>query len=79
VARRIVAGAGVVLGVYLILRAVVELLVIDYGDPASYRDDWGGPSLAGVLAVHCLPGIIAAVLLVRAVRRRRTRNSVGTR
>jgi len=79
VARRIVAGAGVVLGVYLILRAVVELFVIDYGDPASYRDDWGGPSLAGVLAVHCLPGIIAAVLLVRAVRRRRTRNSIGTR
>ena len=77
-ARRIVAGAGVVLGVYLILRAVVELLVIDYGDPAGYRDDWGGPSLAGVLAVHCLPGIAAAVLLVRAVRRRRTRNSVGT-
>jgi len=79
VARRIVAGAGVVLGVYLILRAAVELFVIDYGDPASYRDDWGGPSLAGVLAVHCLPGIIAAVLLVRAVRRRRTRNSIGTR
>ena len=78
-ARRVVAGAGVVLGVYLVLRAVVELFLIDYGDPASYRDDWGGPSLAGVLAVHCLPGIIAAVLLVRAVRRRRTRSSMGTR
>ena len=77
--RRVVAGAGVVLGVYLVLRAVVELFLIDYGDPASYRDDWGGPSLAGVLAVHCLPGIIAAVLLVRAVRRRRTRSSIGAR
>jgi len=35
---------------------VVELLIIDYSDPSSYRHDWGGPSLIGVLLVNCLPG-----------------------
>jgi hypothetical protein len=62
------------LGAYLVFRAVVEPFVIDLSDPRTYRDDWGGPSLAGVLAVHCLPGVVAAVLMVRSVRRRRQRS-----
>jgi len=45
-------------GTFLVVRAIVELVAIDYGNPASYRDDWGGPSLVGVLAVHCLPGVL---------------------
>ena len=53
---------GAVLAVYLVGRGVAELFLIHYGDPASYAKDWGGPSLAGVLAVHSGPGlaIIAA-------------------
>ena len=59
--RRIVIALGVVVGIFFIVRAVVELLTIDYSDPSSYADDWGGPSLAGVLLVHCGLGLIAAV------------------
>jgi hypothetical protein len=51
-------------GAFLVVRAVVELVTIDYGDASSYEDDWGGPSLVGVLAVHCLPGVIAAALMI---------------
>jgi hypothetical protein len=40
-------------------RAIVELFVIDTSNPASYRQDWGGPGLVGVLLVHCGPGILA--------------------
>lgn len=73
--RRILAGIGVLLGVYLIFRAVAEPFVIDMTDPATYRSDWGGPSLAGVLLVHCGPGVVSAVVLGFAARswwRRRT-------
>ncbi len=67
--------AGIVLayvvGAYFVVRAIVELVTIDYGDPASYEDDWGGPSLAGVLAVHCVPGIVALVLMLWGARRLR--------
>ena len=58
-------------GAYFVARAVVEVVTIDYGDAASYRRDWGGPSLLGVLAVHCLPGVIALVSMVWGARRLR--------
>jgi hypothetical protein len=51
-------------GVFFVGRAIVELVTIDYGDASSYEEDWGGPSLIGVLAVHCLPGVIAAALMI---------------
>jgi hypothetical protein len=54
---------GLILGIYLIGRALVELFVIDYSNPASYRSDWGGPSLAGVLAIHCGFGLLSAVAI----------------
>ena len=56
--KRIVLVAATVVGLYLTGRAVAELILIHWGNPASYRNDWGGPSLAGVLAVHCLPGLV---------------------
>ena len=56
--KRIALVAGAVVGLYLTGRAVAEFWVIHWGEPASYRNDWGGPSLVGVLAVHCLPGLI---------------------
>ena len=60
-------------GGYLILRAVAEPFVIDMSDPATYRRDWGGPTLAGVLAVHMGPGVVAAALMIRWWLRRRAR------
>lgn len=67
------------IGSYLVVRAVAEPFVIDLGDPATYRDDWGGPHLAGVLLVHCGPGVVAAALMVLRLRRRtgRQRLSAG--
>jgi hypothetical protein len=59
--RKPVLALGVIVGIFFIVRAVVELLTINYSDPSSYADDWGGPSLAGVLLVHCGLGLIAAV------------------
>jgi hypothetical protein len=58
-------------GAYFVVRAVVEVVKIDYGDAASYETDWGGPSLPGVLAVHCLPGVIALALMIWGSRRLR--------
>ena len=36
---------------YLVGRGIAEFFTVNYSDPASYRLDWGGPSLAGVFAV----------------------------
>lgn len=71
--RKVLWVLGLVVGAYLIVRAIAELFVIDYSDPASYQNDWGGPSLAGVLLVHCGPGIVAAALMIWALRKRRAR------
>jgi hypothetical protein len=50
-------------GLFLVGRAIVELLTIDYSDPTSYAADWGRPSLAGVLLVHCGLGLLSAVAI----------------
>jgi len=77
--RKILLWLGFLLGTYLIVRAIVELFVIDMGDPASYELDWGGPSLAGVLLVHCGPGVVAAALMLWwLLRRTRNRRAHGT-
>jgi hypothetical protein len=78
VVRRTGWTLGLVAGLYFIGRAAVEVFVIDVADSASYREDWGGPSLAGVLAVHCGPGIVAAVAVSAAViHRRAVRRTTG--
>jgi hypothetical protein len=61
-----------IFGLYLIVRAVVEPFVIDMSDPSTYRNDWGGPSLLGVLAVHCGPGLLAGAVIVAVLIRRRS-------
>lgn len=68
--RRAAVITGVVLGSYLIARAVAEPFVIDMTDPATYRNDWGGPSLLGVLAVHCGPGLLAGAVIARQFAKR---------
>lgn len=65
-----IAIIGVIIGVFLIVRAVVEPFAIDLTDPSTYRTDWGGPSLVGVLLVHCGPGVLAAVAIAIVVRNR---------
>lgn len=63
---------GMVAGLYLVGRAIAEPFVIYVTDPATFRDDWGGPSLFGVLAVHCGPGLVAGALMVWTLLRRRS-------
>ena len=70
--RRAVIAVGLSLGLFLIVRAVAEPFVLDLSDPATYRNDWGGPSLFGVLLVHCGPGAIAAVVIAMVLLRRRS-------
>ena len=71
---------GGLLAVYLVVRGIVEFFVIDYARPETYHDSWGGPSLAGVLAVHSGPGlailIFVGVYLYRWRRARRKAVSV---
>ena len=67
--------AGIILGLYLIARAVAELFVVDMTNPAAYRNDWGGPSLIGVLTVHCGPGLLAGAAIAAVLVRRRARSS----
>ena len=55
--RKVFIILGVIVGAFLIVRAIVELFVIDYSDASSYANDWGGPTLAGVLLVHVGPGV----------------------
>jgi len=79
VLRSFALGLAWLMGAYLVVRAIAEPFVIDLSDPATYRNDWGGPSLIGVLAVHMLPGLLAAALMVLALRRRQgTRSDRAT-
>jgi hypothetical protein len=73
--RRVTITLGVIVGVFFIVRAVVELMTIDTSDPSSYAQDWGGPSLWGVLLVHCGLGLIAAIWIGAFLWRRRSRRS----
>ena len=75
--KRIALVAAAVVGLYLTGRAVAEFWLIHWGDPASYRNDWGGPSLVGVLAVHCLPGLILPGYLAWRLSRRAAANRVA--
>jgi hypothetical protein len=71
-ARRVGLGVGALLALYLVGRGIAEFFLIHYSDPASYASDWGGPSLAGVLAVHTGPAAaIVAASVIRLIRRRR--------
>lgn len=48
VLRRIALIAAAALLLCLVCRAIAELFVIHWTGPASYRNDWGCPRLAGV-------------------------------
>jgi hypothetical protein len=69
--KKLLLALGLLLGAYLIVRGVVEPFVINVHDPSTYHLDWGGPHLAGVLSVHCGPGLLAVVLIARWLSSRR--------
>jgi hypothetical protein len=66
---------GTLAALYFVGRGVAELFVIHWTDPASYAGDWGGPSLAGVFAVHSGPAVAivagSVIWLCRRLRARR--------
>ena len=64
VARWVGYGLGGIVALYLVGRAVAEFFTVDYANPASYRDSWGGPSLVGVFLVHAGPGAAIVVAVV---------------
>jgi hypothetical protein len=63
--RAIAVPGGALVALYLVGRAAAEFFVVNYSDPASYHNAWGGPSLAGVFAVHAGPGV--AIVIAAAV------------
>jgi hypothetical protein len=69
--KRTLAIIGVLLGVFLIARAMAWPFTVDPSDPGTYAGDWGGPSLLGAAAVHCGPGILSAAILIGLVVRGR--------
>jgi len=75
-ARIITATVGSVFALFLVGRGVAEFFVVRFSDPASYRHDWGGPTLVGVFAVHSGPALVivaaTAVVLWRRWRRAQT-------
>lgn len=76
-ARRLGLGLGALLALYLVGRGIAEFFIIRYNDPASYASDWGGPSLAGVFAVHTGPAVaIVAASVISLIRGRRRREHV---
>ncbi|GIH13398.1 hypothetical protein [Rugosimonospora africana] len=77
--RKVLLAFGFIVGLYLFGRAVVEPFVINLSDPSTYRHDWGGPSLIGVLAVHCGPGLVFGAAVVTALVRRYGRPPAGSR
>jgi hypothetical protein len=78
VARVLGLGLGGLFALYLVGRGVAEFFIVHYNDPASYHNAWGGPSLAGVFAVHSGPAI-AIIIAVGIYLRRRGRIPVGRR
>jgi hypothetical protein len=66
---------GGILALYLVVRGVVELFTIDYSKPSSYQQDWGGPHLAGVLAVHCGPAALVVAGLAYLLHRRKRQSA----
>jgi hypothetical protein len=69
----------VLVALFFVGRAVVELVTVDPSRPATYREDWGGPSWIGVLLVHAGPGLLVLALAALALRRRRGKGRSAAR
>ena len=73
IVRRVGTAVLVVLGLFFVVRAAVEIALVNPSRPETYRDDWGGPHYLGVVLVHAGPGLLVIVLAVVLVARRRAR------
>jgi hypothetical protein len=73
--KRALLILGAIVAAFLIVRAIVEVLTLHYSDLSSYEHDWGGPSVIGVLLVHCLPRVIAAIAVILVIRRSRAKGA----
>jgi len=62
---------GGLLAAYLVGRGIAEFFTVHYSSPASYQSSWGGPSLAGVFAVHSGPGAVVVIAAAVWLWRRR--------
>jgi hypothetical protein len=62
---------------YAVGRGIAEFWTVNYSDPASYAHSWGGPSLAGVFAVHSGPGFAIVIAAAWWLVRQRARRSTG--
>ena len=72
VPRVLAVVLGSALAVYAVARGVAEFWLVNFDNPASYQNDWGGPSLFGVFLVHSGPGLAVIIGgLVWLVRGRR--------
>ena len=60
---------------YAVGRGTAEFWTVNYSDPASYAHSWGGPSLAGVFAVHSGPGFAVVIAAAWWLVWRRARHS----
>lgn len=69
--------SGGLLALYLVGRGIAEFFIVHYSDPASYRLDWGGPSLAGVFAVHSGPAVVILIGTGVYLRRRWRRDRIA--
>ena len=61
---------------FFVVRGIAELFTLDYSHPASYRGDWGGPSLLGVLATHSGPAVVVLAYVAYSAHRLRARRKV---
>jgi hypothetical protein len=66
-----------VVALYAVGRGIAEFWTVNYSDPASYAHSWGGPSLAGVFAVHSGPGFAIMIAAAWWLVRQRARHSSG--
>jgi fucose 4-O-acetylase-like acetyltransferase len=63
--------AAALVACYAVGRGIAEFWVVSYSDPASYEHSWGGPSLAGVFAVHTGPALVITIAAAWWLIRRR--------
>lgn len=74
--RRIGRALLLILALYLVARAAVEIVTVNPTKPETYRQDWGGPHYLGVLFVHAGPGaLIVGLTLRHRIPRARTKQS----
>lgn len=74
--RRLGSALLLVLALYLVARAVVEVATVNPTRPNTYQRDWGGPHYLGVLLVHVGPGAVVLALASRRLSNARAKRQL---